>query len=40
MKQQIQQLNNEKFKNNQNTAVLAERVRASELEVGMTQYMG
>lgn len=40
LKNQIQQLNNEKFKNNQNVAVLAERVRSSELELGMRQYMG
>ena len=40
LKNQIQQLNNEKFKNNQHVAVLAERVRSSELEIGMRQYMG
>lgn len=40
LKNQIQQLNNEKFKNNQNVAVLAERVRSSELEIGMKHYMG
>jgi hypothetical protein len=35
LKQQIQQLNAEKFKINQNVAVLEERVRETELEVGM-----
>ena len=39
MKQQIQQLNNDKFKINQNVAVLDERIREGELEVGMKGYM-
>jgi hypothetical protein len=33
-------LNNDKFKINQNVAVLEERLREGELEVGMKHYMG
>ncbi len=38
MKMQIQQLNQEKFKINQNVAILDERVRETEHDVGFKFY--